>query len=146
MPHGSDTVAFAARTSSGSGSSSRDRSDSTRSVSDDQLKYLLKRLSGSDKRRLSSALRKSDNSTLSFSISTKRPRDESDSDSGSPVQVTKKKYKAMISKLGNQRKQLRIFQGKGKKKAGFSFGVADSDDEDELGAYSATTSSPAGTP
>ena len=62
------------------------------------------------------------------------------------MQVTKKKYKAMISKLGNQRKQLRIFQGKGKKKAGFSFGVADSDDEDELGAYSATTSSPAGTP
>ena len=41
--------------------------------------------------------------------------------------------------------RLTIKQEKGKKKAGFSFGVADSDD-DELGAYSATTSSPAGTP
>ena len=41
--------------------------------------------------------------------------------------------------------RLTIQQEKGKKKAGFSFGVADSDD-DELGAYSATTSSPAGTP
>ena len=54
----------------------------------------------------------------------------------------------MISKLGNQRKELRRHQEKGKKKAKFTFaaGASTDDDDDEFGAYSATTSNLAGTP